>query len=186
MNAFDAARSIGERLDEDQLPYGIGGALALGVWGVPRATKDVDLSVFATASELSRVLDSLERAGVLVDRTAAARDVARIGLFHGRLGRIVIDVFLSDHPQYNEMQRRCHRITDPSGRAMSFISAEDLALHKLVFGRDKDVTDLEGLVAVRPEIDLGYVRRWLVQMVPAGDRRLAVLDDLERRFAAKA
>lgn len=68
---------------------------------------------------------------------------------------------------------------------MYFISAEDLCLHKLLFGRAKDVTDLERLLAVRPLIDLAYVRSWLVQMVPAGDRRLEILDDLEQRFAAR-
>jgi hypothetical protein len=37
---------------------------------------------------------------------------------------------------------------------------------------------------LRPTLDLAYVRGWLVQMVPAGDPRLDVLDDLTRRFAA--
>jgi hypothetical protein len=35
---------------------------------------------------------------------------------------------------------------------------------------------------VRPDLDRGYIRHWLVQMVPAGDPRIAMLDDLERRF----
>ena len=52
MNAIEAARQIGSCLDEDGVPYAIGGALALGVWGVPRATKDVDLSVFDRVDEL--------------------------------------------------------------------------------------------------------------------------------------
>jgi len=54
LNALAVARRIAERLDEDGLPYGIGGALALGVWGAPRATKDVDLTVFVGEHELSR------------------------------------------------------------------------------------------------------------------------------------
>ena len=32
-------------------------------------------------------------------------------------------------------------------------------------------------------LDLSYVRTWLAKMVPGGDRRLALLDDLEQRFA---
>jgi hypothetical protein len=182
MNAFEAAQRIGARMDEDGVPYAIGGALALGVWGVPRATKDVDLTVFVPEHELPRVIDSLERAGVIVQRDAATRDVARIGLFKGQLGRILVDVFLSSHPQYLDMHRRVRRIVDPSGGALSVLSPEDLCIHKLIFGRPKDVADLESLIALRTEMDLGYVRSWLVQMVPAGDRRIDVLDDLERRF----
>lgn len=185
MNAFEAAQRIGECFDEDAIPYGIGGALALGVWGVPRATKDVDISAFVPRDELPRVLDSLERASVILRRDEAARDVARIGLFKGRLGIFVVDVLVSEHPQYVEMQRRVRRVADPSGRASWFISAEDLCIHKLVFGRHKDLGDLEALFAVRTELDTAYIRSWLVQMVPAGDARIAALDDLERRFTAR-
>ncbi|MBL0216129.1 MAG: hypothetical protein IPQ07_19880 [Myxococcales bacterium] len=46
MNPIDAARRLAAAFDADGLSYGIGGALALGVWGAPRATKDVDVSVF--------------------------------------------------------------------------------------------------------------------------------------------
>ena len=81
------------------------------------------------------------------------------------------------------MRERSKRVLDPTGAALSFISAEDLCLHKLLFNRAKDIVDLERLLAVRPELDLGYVRGWLTQMVPVGDQRLVLLEDLERRFA---
>ena len=182
MDALGTARRLADVLDEDQLPYAIGGALALGVWGAPRATKDVDITIFTRTDELPRVLDSVERAGIMIDRAAAARGVAQLGLCKGRLGRIIVDIFISEHPQYADMFQRRRKITDAAGGSLWFISAEDLALHKLIFGRDKDVTDLETLLAVRTELDLAYVRSWLVQMVPEGDRRIGLLDDLERRF----
>jgi hypothetical protein len=185
MNPIDVARRLASAFADDGLAYGLGGALALGVWGAPRATKDVDVSVFVDSRELARVLESLERAGAMVRREDAARDVARIGLFQARLGKIVIDVFISDHSQAREMASRVRRIAEPDGTVLAFISAEDLCVHKLLFGRSKDVADLERLFAVRA-IDTAYVRSWLVQMVPSGDRRLAVLEDLERRFGAKA
>jgi hypothetical protein len=181
MNALDAARRIADRLDEGGIPYAIGGALALGVWGLPRATVDVDLTTFVDEARLPSVLDALERAGVMLDRAAAARDVSRIGLFKGRIGRVVVDVFLSQHPQYEVMRTRRVRVKDPAGRGLWFISAEDLCVHKIIYGRTKDIADLESLVAVRPELDLVYVRGWIEQMVPPGDRRLGILAELERR-----
>lgn len=122
---------------------------------------------------------------MLVSRDDAARDVTRIGLFKGRLGLIVVDVFLSEHPQYSVMATRVRTVAGPTGKPLHFISAEDLCLHKLLFGRHKDIGDLELMLAVR-ELDLGYVRSWLVQMVPPGDSRLALLDDLERRFGRRS
>jgi hypothetical protein len=54
---------------------------------------------------------------------------------------------------------------------------------KLVYGRDKDVTDLERLFAVRA-LDVAYIRGWLARM-PVDATRIARLDDLERRFARR-
>ena len=186
MNADEAAHRLAECFRDAAIPYAIGGALALGAWGAPRATLDVDVSAFVDQDELPRVIDALERAGVMVDRNGAAKEIARIGLFKGRLGTTIIDVFISQHPQYADMKARAQTLTGSDGRSLCFISPEDLCLHKLIYGRPKDVTDLERLLAVRPEMDLVYVRRWMVQMIPAGDRRLAILDDLERRFATRA
>jgi hypothetical protein len=177
MNAFELSEHIARRLDEDELPYAIGGALALTAWALPRDTKDVDISIFAAEHELPRVIDSLERAGVMLDRNDAEKSVARIGMFTGRAGRTLVD-----SPHFLEMHRRRRKLRYPSGAELWFISAEDLCIMKLVYGRSKDVPDLERMFALLP-LDLGYVRDWLTKMVPAGDRRFELLDDLERRFA---
>ncbi len=154
-----------------------------GPLGAPRATKDVDITIFVPEAELPRAFDALERAGLMFDRSAATRDVARIGLFKARSGKMIVDVFLSGHPQYDAMKTRRLSIEIASTR-LWFISAEDLCLHKLIYGRPKDLIDLERLIAVRPDMDLSYVRTWMTRMIPAGDRRFAALDDLEHRFKA--
>lgn len=184
MSAIDIARRVADRLDEDGIPYAIGGALALGVWGAPRNTVDVDLAVFVGADQVDRVIDAVERAGAMVDRTAAARDAARVGLFRARLGRTPIDIFLSSHPHHEAMARRRQAVPDPDGTERWFLSAEDLAVLKLFFGRARDVLDLERLFAVRQSLDIAYIRDWLDKMVPAGDARRATLDDLVARFAS--
>jgi uncharacterized protein YpmB len=87
MNAFDAARRLGDLLEADGFDYAIGGALALGVWGAPRGTKDVDLSVFVPPTDLDGVFDVFERAGMMFDRAQATGEVARTGLLRGQLDR---------------------------------------------------------------------------------------------------
>jgi hypothetical protein len=177
MNATEVARHVASQLEDAELPYAIGGALALGVWGAPRATKDVDIAVFAPLADFERIADALERAGLMFDRRTAHADAGRIGLFVCRYGRMEVDVFLSAHPHATDMLHRRRSV-----EGLWFVSPEDLCILKLIFGRDKDTVDLERLLAVRTELDLGYVRSWVARIVPAGDRRIAVLDDLERRF----
>jgi hypothetical protein len=184
MNAFELSQHIAARLDEDKLEYAIGGALALTAWAIPRDTNDVDISVFASEAELPSVIDALERAGVMIDRVDAAKSVRRIGMFTGRGGRTLVDVFMSTHPHFLEMQRRRRRLNYPSGAPLWFLSAEDLCVMKLLYGRTKDIADLERMFPALT-LDLSYVRTWLAKMVPEGDRRLALLDDLERRFGPR-
>jgi hypothetical protein len=183
MNAFELSEHIAARLDEDQLEYAIGGALALTAWAIPRDTHDVDISVFAAEAELPRVIDALERSGVMVDRADAVKSVSRIGMFTGRAGRTLVDVFISTHPHFLEMRNRRQRLKYPSGATLWFLSAEDLTVMKLLYGRTKDIADLERMFSALT-LDLAYVRLWLAKMVPVNDRRLALVDDLETRFIA--
>lgn len=175
MNPTEVAQRLGDRLEEAGLPYAIGGALALGVWGAPRMTKDVDLSVFAP-DRFGDVSDALERAGMIFDRAAAPKTIDRIGMFNGKLSGLVVDIFVSRHPHMIEMERRRVRIDAQDGTHLYFITAEDLCVLKLLYGRPKDIADLERLFATRA-IDVGYVRRWLATM-PVD--RGAVLDSLVR------
>ena len=53
---------------------------------------------------------------------------------------------------------------------------------KLLFFRGKDVVDLERLVAVRPELDRAYVRKWIAEMMGDNDERTSKWDDIVKRF----
>jgi hypothetical protein len=178
----EVAGRLADRLDEDNLPYAIGGALALGVWGVPRMTSDVDIAVFAAEDELDRVFEAVERAGAMVDRNEARRAVTRAGFFVAQLGRTRLDVFMAHHPWHAEMHKRRVSLATPEGRARWFLSAEDTALAKLIYARPKDIEDLQRLFAVQAgRLDLEYLRRWLPLIVPVGDTRLSLFQDLVRR-----
>lgn len=179
----DIAGHLADRFDEDGLAYAFGGAMALGAWGLPRTTSDVDVSVFVPEHELGRALDAVERAGGMVDRAEAGRTVARMGMFVALLARIRIDVFIAHHPMHIDMERRRVALKTLDGKRRWFLSAEDVVLTKLIYGRAKDVADLQRLFAMRADLlDLGYVAGWLAKIVPPGDRRLELLAELRRRF----
>ncbi len=182
----DVVARLADHFDEDGLPYALGGALALGAWGVPRTTSDVDISVFVREEALDGLLDSIERSGAMVERAEAHRTVARTGLFVAYFGRTRIDLFIAHHPWHAEMQHRRVSLPTPDGKPRWFLSVEDTVLAKLLYARPKDIQDLERLFAVQAgRIDLAYLRYWLPRMVPTGDARLSLLEDLARRLAAE-
>ncbi|MBI5478469.1 MAG: hypothetical protein HY906_06410 [Deltaproteobacteria bacterium] len=177
---------VTDRMDEDDLPYAIGGALALAAHGFPRATADVDLAVFVSEADVSRLFAALERAGCAFSPAAARAAVRRVALFTVRCGRVLVDVFVSFHPLHHESLARRVRLRCPDGIERWFLSAEDLAVHKLALARPKDVVDLERLFAARgADLDVAYVRRWVRAVAGRHDPRTALLERLIRRFVRR-
>jgi hypothetical protein len=184
--AVESAQRIADALEAAGMPYAIGGALALAIAGVPRGTVDVDVNVFVTEELVPEAIAVLQRLGVEIEPVAAIARARRDGMFVGRWDGMRIDVFLPSIPFAREAERTRIRVTDAAGWSGWFLSAEALAVFKLLFFRGKDLVDLERLVAVRgTEVDAGYVRRWIVEMMGEDDERVSKWDGLVRRFGAR-
>jgi hypothetical protein len=175
-DALEAALWIAEAFESHGIPYALGGALAYGQYGIPRATNDVDVNVFVEPEALGPVFVALRGLGIEVDE-ARARDAASSeGLFVLRYGLFRVDVFTPSVPFSWEAQRtRVRHAID--GKHVWFLSAEALSVFKLLFFRGKDVVDLERLVAVHGDaLDGAYVRDQIVAMLGADDPRVATWD----------
>jgi hypothetical protein len=180
--AAEAAQRIADALEAAGLPYAIGGALALAIAGVPRGTADVDVNLFVPEERVADVSAALRPLGIEIDAGAAAARARRDGMFVGLWDGMRIDVFLPSIPFAREAERTRIRVTDETGWAGWFLSAEAIAVFKLLFFRGKDVVDLERLVAVRDELDRAYVRRWIVDMMGEDDERVQRWDAIVERF----
>ncbi len=177
------ARRLADALEAAGVPHAIGGALALGVWGFPRATNDVDLDVFVPADALAPVLEALRRAGLEVDEATAFESAREHGDFKARFGRMRVDVFVYSIPFYGSVKERIRR-APLEGRPAWFLAPEDLVVFKLLFFRAKDLVDVERLVAfLGPSFDRAYVRRWLCELVGERDERVGSWDAMAGRSA---
>lgn len=148
-SAADAAQRIADTLESAGVSYAIGGALALAIAGVPRGTADVDVNVFVPESQVGNVITVLAQLGI--DFTVGAVDAHAVPAANEHpLPARLLDVFLPSIPFAFEAERCRVRVTDDSGWSGWFLSAEALAVFKLLFFRGKDFVDLERLVAVSP------------------------------------
>lgn len=186
-SAADAARAIADLLERRGYEYAIGGALALGVAGVPRGTIDVDINVFIAQSDVESLARTLTELGIEIDIEAAVARSERDGMFVGVWDGMRIDVFVPSIPFSHEAEAHRIRVTAKDGWTGFFLSAEAVSVFKLLFFRGKDVVDLERLVAVRGEdLDSAYVRRWVVEMMGEDDVRVTRWDEIVDRFGSGA
>jgi len=175
-DAFEAALLLADALEARGISYALGGALAYGQYGIPRATNDVDVNVFVRDEALAAVAAALRSVGIAVTDEAFRHDAAAEGLSVLRLGNVRIDVF-TPSIAFSWQAERTRRRARIDGRDVWFLAPEAIAVFKLLFFRTKDLADLERLVAVSGKtMDLAYVRERVREMMGDDDPRLAAWD----------
>lgn len=164
--------ALGRTLEAAAVPHAFGGALALAYYATPRGTVDIDVNVFVPADDAERVLTAIAGTGV----RRAPDDTSRIrrdGQVRLRWGHTPIDLFFSYDPLHERCLERRRSVPFGEGDAIWILSAEDLAIFKVIFDREKDWTDLdEMLFALGAAFDADYALAWLGRILDDDDARL--------------
>jgi hypothetical protein len=167
-----------------QVPHAFGGALALAYYAEPRATQDIDVNVFLLFQEAGAVVSALDRHGLRAEAPPSEwLPIGGIALREVEENRR-IGLFFSLDAAYDEVQARVRRF--PFGRdepvELPILSAEDLMVFKVSFGRPQDWFDIESMLDTNAGIDLPYIERKLTEIRgPTMRSRLARLTRMVER-----
>ncbi len=148
-------------LEEQQIPYMIIGAMAVVMWGKPRATVDIDFTVLTDPDGLDAIGAKAEREGFAIDRQWLEWHPMQRGLqLRLTSADILIDVVRPmDQHQEEAFHRR--RPVVLGGRSVWFVSPEDLIVMKLKAGRPHDFEDaVSVLSAQKGKLDEKYMADW--------------------------
>ena len=154
-----------------RIPHAFGGAIALAYYATPRGTHDVDINLFVPASEQRRVFDALAPLGVEPPGETARRQGDRDEQLRVRWDGTPLDLFFSYDALHDACRERRRRVPFP-GERIAILSAEDLAIFKVLFAREKDWIDLRELLFAQGErFDRDYVIGWLERILAPTDER---------------
>jgi len=157
------------------------GAMAAGAYGVPRATRDVDLLVSVSLEgTLASVMSKLD--AIVAFDAQVVFDTLTWGRRHVGLSRSAppfkVEIFeLFDDPfVQSEFARRQRVFVPVLGRATWLPTAEDVIVQKLRWGRAKDLDDARDVLAVQGpnSLDMTYIEQWCARHGTA-DRLKAAL-----------
>ena len=138
----------------------IGGQAVL-LYGEPRLTRDIDVTLGATLDRLANVQRAIGKAGLapLVDPNAFPRETMVLPCHDPETG-VRVDFIFSSLP-YEQVAIERGRCVTMGDAEVNFVSPEDLVVLKTVAGRPRDLEDVRSILLKNPDLDLSYIRHWL-------------------------
>lgn len=150
-------------LDRRGLAWYVFGAQAAVIWGRPRLTADVDVTVLVPDGVLDALLGDLARSGFVLRVSEVGEFVRRtrvLPLVHSG-SHVPVDLVLAG-PGLEEVFLRRARRVDLGGTVIPVISPEDLVVTKILAGRPKDIDDVQSVLrALAGRLDLAWIREAL-------------------------
>jgi hypothetical protein len=145
------------------------GAQAAMVWGRPRLTADIDVTVRIEPEDPERLVRTLQARGFSL-RVGDADDFIRrtrvLPFLHVASG-MPLDIVLAGPGLEDLFLSRARPVT-MGGIVVPVISPEDLIATKILAGRPKDMEDVRGILRERlPDLDLALIRSTLAALEDA-------------------
>ena len=174
---------IAASLDRHGLPYMIIGGQAVLLYGEPRLTRDIDITLGVGTdhiSELLAIAQELSLKPIPEDVESFARQTMVLPLLDETTG-IRVDFIFSFTPYETESIKRAKKIKI-LGEKVSFATPEDIIIHKIFAGRARDIEDVRTIILKNPGINVQYIRDWLKEFDASSDKKefLNTFDEILR------
>jgi len=148
-------------LTAGKIPYMIIGGQAVLLYGEPRLTKDIDVTLGVDVDMVAAVKEAVLELGynVLVDNVEAFVAETHV-LPAGGTSGLRIDFIFSNSAYERQAIERARDI-DIQGTRVSFAAPEDIVIHKIIAGRAVDIEDVRSIMIKNSAMDRIYIAKWL-------------------------
>jgi hypothetical protein len=171
MTPLDSAvHEITVVLESLDIEYAIVGGIANAIWGEPRATIDVDVTVSVSEEDLPRTVPAIAaRLRPAVSDPVAFVQATRVLPLDTADG-VRVDVIFALLPFELDAIRRA-RTVFIADRTVQVVTPEDLVLMKIISERPRDIADAEAIVRRHSrELDSGYLEPRIRELAAALER----------------
>ena len=139
----------------------IGGQAVL-IYGEPRLTKDIDITLGVGTDEIGKITDIVRQLGLKIlveDVEIFTKKTMVMPVLDEKTG-IRVDLIFSFSAYERQAIERAKDIK--LGNALiRFASLEDVVIHKIVAKRARDIEDVKSILLKNPVYDSHYIQNWL-------------------------
>ncbi len=175
---------IARRLDDQNVPYMIIGGQAVLLYGTPRLTRDIGITLGIDSNQFELVALICQKAGLnmLPEEPAVFAEQTMVLPAEDPASRIRVDFVFSFSTYEKQALSRVKKI-EVAGYHVCFASCEDVIVHKIVAGRAVDHEDVKNILLKHGDtIDFEYIRKWLSEFakLPEFKEVLSTFNNLKK------
>lgn len=139
----------------------IGGQAVL-LYGEPRTTRDIDITLGIGLEGLTTILAIINRLGLtpLVQKLESFVNETMVLPAADDTTGIRVDFIFSFTPYERQAIARATAVRIGTAE-VRFAALEDVVIHKIFAGREKDLEDVRTILLKNPHYDRKYIEKWL-------------------------
>lgn len=166
-------KRVAQRLDEDNIPYMIIGGQAVLIYGRPRLTRDIDITLGIDTDKFGAIEGICNRLGleILPENPEDFAKETKVLPAQEPNSKIRVD-FIFSFTQYEAQALEKVKEVPMDGYPVKFASCEDVIIHKMVAGRAVDEEDIKNmLIKNKDSLDIEYINRWLSEFAKTAEHK---------------
>ena len=155
-------KKVSHQLRKGSIPYMVIGGQAVLLYGEPRLTRDIDITLGVGVRELNKLKETISSLGlkILVERDEEFVEKNMVLPTLDEKSGIRVDFIFSFSPYGRQAIERAKDIK--LGRSLvRFASLEDVVIHKVIAGRARDLEDIKSILLKNQKYDSDYIEKWL-------------------------
>lgn len=163
---------IGASLNNHKLPYMIIGGQAVLLYGEPRLTRDIDITLGVNVDRLKDLLDVISELSLkpIPENTESFVHRTMVLPAVDEATSIRVDFIFSFTTYETKAIKRARKIKI-LGEKVCFATPEDVIIHKIFAGRPRDIDDVTSIILKNPGIDIQDIRSWLKKFDQSSDKK---------------
>jgi len=154
-------KRIAIQLKKGAIPYMVIGGQAVLLYGEPRLTRDIDITLGMGVNGLDKIKKIIKAIGlkILVEKEKEFVEQNMVLPTLDKKSGLRVDFIFSFSPYERQAIERGKDIK--LGRTLvKFASLEDLVIHKVIAGRARDLEDVRSILLKNPKYNLDYIKKW--------------------------
>lgn len=158
-------KKIALHLDKGKIPYMIIGGQAVLLYGTPRLTRDIDITLGIDTDKFFLIKNLCNKTGLKIlskNPENFAKETKVLPAEDTKL-KIRIDFIFSFTLYEKQAIKRAKKVI-MNGYSVKFASCEDVIIHKMFAGRAVDEEDVKNiLIKNKSKVNLRYIKNWLLE-----------------------